>query len=128
MNMKIKLNYKTDTPTKNNRIYKKGVLESALTKAIEKGLPIIKGFSNPPNIENILGKITGFSNNDYIILETEIHDKQIIDMIKNESLIVTTCGLGHIKPNNKIYEVTDIQLKSINLIPNTQEDEDGLIR
>ena len=118
--MKINLNYRTDEPNLNNRIYKKDIFEDALNVAIDKGLPIFDNINYSEDFKNKIGEVTGFTQDDNgnIILDAKIEDKQIIDLLKDGSLIATTCGVGKIKPNGKSYEVTDIDFKNISLVQN----------
>jgi len=49
----------------------------------------------------------------------EIKDSEIIRSVKNNLLIAVPCGVGKIKMENGIREITEFDICSVNLVPST---------
>jgi len=98
---KIQLNFQTDKPNLNNQVYSKNILEKALTKKIEEGLPIL--INQPEEFdkisdEDVIGIVTDYVNEDgTIIFNCEINSKKAIELIEQKNFILTTGGIGHLE-------------------------------
>jgi hypothetical protein len=104
--MKVKLNFKVDTPTVNGHIYPRDVLKKAFDERFSKGnVFVTSDGSFEIDFHKIIGEAESYEikpNNDIIINLKLLNLKnKIIDKSKFE---LTSSGMGNLDENNTIHD------------------------
>ena len=110
--MKTNLNFKVDTPTKNDRIYPRNLLESELKRKIENNNLLISKES-----ESFLHNDIGVVNDSSILEDGSIEIEYDLlykfkDLEKLE-LLLTTNGIGNGIREGDIYMVTELEITNL---------------
>jgi hypothetical protein len=110
--MKTNLNFKVDTPTKNDRIYPRNLLESELKRKIENNNLLISKES-----ESFLHNAIGVVNDSSILEDGSIEIEYDLlykfkDLEKLE-LLLTTNGIGNGVREGDIYMVTELEITNL---------------
>ena len=111
MTIEVKLNFKTDEPNLNGRIYKSDDFDYAMGKALERELILYHSAiddNNTPDISDAIGLVEGYVN-DKNNLHVDVHmfDNRFVDfmveLIEKELLQATIAGRGKVS-NNEIFD------------------------
>ena len=110
--MKTNLNFKVDTPTKNDRIYPRNLLESELKRKIENNNLLISKESES-SFHNAIGVVKDSSilEDGSIKIEYDLLSK-FKDLEKLE-LLLTTNGIGNGVREGDIYMVTELEITNL---------------
>jgi hypothetical protein len=100
--MKVKFNFKADTPTANGYIYPKEVLKKALDERISKGNFFVYQ-SESLNIENIFAEVKSYKikPTSEILVDVKLLDTPIAKQFENEKIELTTFGVGILEDDKK---------------------------
>lgn len=107
---RVKLSYKPDEPTMNNRIYKKSELIKALDKLYEKqSIPIVRNSfelsEGMVRVKDMIGLFTGYeitSDNEIFINVRPVIDTELFDNNYLNTFIIGTIN------NDNIVKIDDI--------------------
>ena len=110
--MKTNLNFKVDTPTKNNRIYPRNLLEGELKRKIENNNLLISKESES-YLHNAIGVVNDSSilEDGSIVIEYDLLSN-FKDLEKLE-LPLTTNGIGNVVNEGAVDIVTELEISNL---------------
>lgn len=100
--MKVKMNFKADTLTTNNRIYPKEVLKKALDERMSKGNFFVRQ-SEDLYVKNIFAEVKSYKiePNSEILVDVKLLNTPIADIFKDGKFKLTIFGVGILEHDKK---------------------------
>ena len=110
--MKTNLNFKVDTPTKNDRIYPRNLLENELKRKIENNNLLISKESES-YLHNAIGVVNDSSIFEDGSIEIEYDLLSNFKDLEKLELLLTTNGIGNVVNEGAVDIVTELEISNL---------------